>query len=169
MKGLQNCPEDYMIICILLTLFYFIIFFLFILFYYVKLNFYPGHRFPWPTSTVLMSSALVGRHIKFSSLGWDGFHSFDILVDTCEDGTLFPVASLDFTFRNRETNDHVKRSLTWNDPELEKIFPVFFLETESILPSFLNQPIFSIQRRVTEFQAILSYQHKVQFNVKVST
>jgi len=42
------------------------------------------------------------------------------------DGKLFPIASSDFTFWNRETNDHVKRSLTWKDPELEKIIPVFF-------------------------------------------
>jgi len=65
-----------------------------------------------------MSSALVGRHIKFSSLCGGGFHSFDILVTVYEDGTLFPVARVDFPCRSRENNDHVKRSLTWKDLEL---------------------------------------------------
>jgi len=71
-------------------------------------------------------SALVRRHVTFLSLRWGGFHSFDILVPVYEDGTLFPVASLDFPCRSREINDHVKRRLTWKYLELGKIFSAFF-------------------------------------------
>jgi hypothetical protein len=86
-----------------------------------------------------MSSALVKRHMTFSSLRWGCFHLFDTLVTVCEDGKLFPVASLDFPFRSREPNDHVKISLAWKDPELDKIFPASFGTRMHF--TFISKPI----------------------------
>jgi hypothetical protein len=55
-----------------------------------------------------------------------GFHLFDNLVPVYEDGTLFPVASLDFTFENRENNNNAKTNITSKDPELGKVFRALF-------------------------------------------
>ena len=58
-------------------------------------------------------------------LGWFPFMLY-FFVAVCEDGTLFPIARLDFPCRSVETNDHVKRNLTSKDPEQGRIFPAIF-------------------------------------------
>jgi len=66
-----------------------------------------------------------------------------------------------------DTNDNVKRNLTWKDPELDEIFPQIFGIRMHF--TFFTKPTPIIHpRRVTEFHALPSFQLKVHINVNAS-
>jgi len=110
-------------------------------------------------------SALEGRHITLSSLCWGGFHSCYIF------SLLFVRTERCFQLQGWTFLAGVWKLMTTSrEILLQKIlnkagYFLQFLEPECTLPSLLNPPLLFTQRRVTEFQALLSYHLKVHFNV----